>query len=477
MKFLRRCLKGLGWLMLALGGFAAVGLAALIAANWNDDALSEAAQQAAHYTPPTEQSLQGNGYLILMGLDAPVGSDAVEDAMALGRQRLEREIERRRWVEVHGDQQDGMPPAIAAESASEDVLPTWLRCPIGEPDCFAWFAKRGDEVLALRKTHHALLQRVTAAAIAPQFSNPAPFYLLAEFPPYARLVRAHELWLAQASLEWMRGQPRQAMDIVRQAVQVRSRLASSSNSLIASMIALAMQHRELRWFSDAITHGKLQTPPSVLKEVELLLATPPSSLHQALQGEMHFVASVLYSLKDPGLFTGPWGEPSAWLQRPLNRASNWAFLPKQTLNLSIGYLQQIQAISSLPAHHVEAAFSNAMHQWDEDKACSPWKHLRNAAGLCMAATGMPSYLGYMQRIADMDGYRRLVLLQRRAAAQQISLADMPAWLAQSPQELRNPYTLQPMQWDAADSSLVFEGREKQTQNPGRSPTYRVRLRD
>ena len=53
---------------------------------------------------------------------------------------------------------------------------------------------------------------------------------------------------------------------------------------------------------------------------------------------------------------------------------------------------------------------------------------------------------------------------------------MPAWLAQSPEALRNPYTLEPMQWDAAANSLVFEGREKQNQNPGRSSTYRVRLR-
>lgn len=76
----------------------------------------------------------------------------------------------------------------------------------------------------------------------------------------------------------------------------------------------------------------------------------------------------------------------------------------------------------------------------------------------------------------MSGYRRLVLLQHRAATEQVAPPDMPAWLAQSPEALRNPYTLEPMQWDAATRSLVFEGREKQNQNPGRSSTYRVRLR-
>lgn len=476
MRYLRRCMKALGWVLLALGGLAAMGLVALIAANWNDDALSEAAQQALQYNPPPEQALAGNGYLILMGLDARAGGDAIGDATALGRKRLAREIERRRWVEAHGDRQEGMPPSIAAEAAMDDVLPESLRCPVGEPDCFAWFVKHGHEVQALARTHQALLQRLAAAANAPQFSNPAPFYLLAEFPPYGLLVRAHELWLAQAALEWMRGQSQQAINIARQAVQLRSRMASGSNSLIASMIALAMQHRELRWLSDASAHGESQTPPAVFKEVDELLSAPPSSLHPALQGEMHFAASVLYSLQDAGLFTTPWDEPPAWWQRSLSRVSNWAFLPRQTLNLSIGYLEQIQAISRLPAHRLETAFSEAMRQWDEDEACSPWKHLRNAAGLCMAAIGMPSYRGYVQRIADIDGYRRLVLLQHRAAVQRIALANMPAWLGRAPEELRNPYTQQPMQWDAGTSSLVFEGREKQNQNPDRSPVYRVRLR-
>lgn len=477
MKYLRYGLKALGWLSLALGLLSAIGFAALIAANWSDDALSEAAQRALQYTPPTEQALEDNGYLIVMGLDAPAEGDAAADAMALGRKRLEREIERRRWVETHGATSDGMPPTMPSENSGDGVLPTRLRCPAGEADCFRWYGGYRTEIHALAQENRLLLQRLSAAASARQFSNPAPFYLQAEFPPFARLVRAHELWLAQASLEWTGGQPQRAMDIARQAAQLRSRLASSSNSLVASMIALAMQYRELRWLSDAIAHVEPQTPASVSKSIEELLLAPPESLRQAMEGEMRFVASAFYFLKDAGLFAAPWDEPPAFWQRPLNRAANLGYLPGQTLNLSVGYLQQVQVISGLPAHQLETAFSNAMRQWNEDEACSLWKHLRNPAGICTAAIGMPSYQGFAERVADIDGYRRLVLLHHRATTQRIAFADMSAWLAQSPQELRNPYTLQPMRWDAADSSLVFEGREKQSQNLDRSPIYRIPLRD
>ena len=480
MKYLRRCLKTLGWFFLALVVLTTIGLAALIATNWRDDALSEAAQQATQYAPPTEQSLDDNGYLILMGLDAPAEGDAVADAMALGRKRLAREIERRRWVETYGDQSDGMPPSIPVANDGERIFPARLRCPANETDCFRWYGGHRTEIHALAQANLPLLRRLAAAASARQFGNPSPFYLLAEFPPYARLVRAHELWLAQAALQWTSGQPQQAIDVARQATELRSRLASRSNSLITSMIALAMQYRELRWLSEAGVHADQRTPPAVSTTIEELLTVAPGSLHQALVGEQQFMASVFYSLKDvkgSGQYLNAWDGDPAWWERLLGRATDLAYLPRQTLNMSIASVQQVQAISDLPPHQIEAAFSDAMRQWAEDHACAPWRSLRNVAGVCMAGMAMPSFQTYIQRVADMDGYRRLVLLQHRAAAQQIALTNMAAWLEQSPQELRNPYTLQPMRWDAGASSLVFEGREKQNQNLDQSSVYRIRLRD
>ena len=476
MKYLRYGLKALGWLALVLCVLTAIGLAALIAANWSDDALSEAAQQALHYAPPTEQALEGNGYLIVMGLDAPAEGDAVAEAMALGRKRLAREIERRRWVEAHGAELEGMPPSVASVSLSQirEVFPDRLRCPIEEADCFAWFIQHGDAIQALAKNNQSLLHRLQAAANAPQYSNPVPFYLQAEYPPFGLLVRAHELWLAQAALQWMHGQPDQAMHTVGQAIQLRSRLAGRSNSLIAAMVALALQHRELRWLSNANTHGRLALP--AFKGIEELLTQPPPSLRQALNGEKQFTAGVFYSMQHADSFITHWDDHAEWWQRLWNRASQWGYLPHQTLNMSIRHLEQVQVISDLPAHQVEPAFLEAMRQWDIDAACTPWKRLRNIAGTCLAAMALPSYQGYIQKVADMDGYRRLVLLQHHATAERVASNEMPDWLAQSPQALRNPYTQQPMQWDAATSSLVFEGRERQYQNPDQSPTYRIRLR-
>jgi hypothetical protein len=333
------------------------------------------------------------------------------------------------------------------------------------------------EIASLARTQSAVLQRLAGITSAARFNNPAPAYLLAEHAPFGVLVRAHELWLAQASLAWTHGQQLQAMDMARQAVQLRRRMASGADTLVAAMIAIAMQHRELRWLSAASAQGTQFPRAAVTEAIESLLSVPTESLTPALAGEMRFIASAFYLYRTAGLPAEASEKPPAWWQRTLRKTSNLGFLPHHTLNLSVGYQQQVQALSSLPPHQLQAAFSEASRQWAKDGTCSLWLHLRNPVGRCLAAVAAPDYQGYVQRLADIEGYRRLVLLQHRAAVENVAPADMPTWLAQSPNELRNPYTLEPMQWDAATRSLVFEGREKQNNNPDQSPTYRIRLRN
>ena len=482
MTTVRRCLQALGYVLLGLTVLVVIGFTCLVVANWKDDPLSEAAQQALQYTPPTEAALQGNGYLILLGLDADPRIDPVSSAIALGRKRLTREIERRQWAQTHGDDVDGMPPSVEVSNASaigDDILPTALRCQAGEIDCFSFYSNHRAHIEQLLQTNQPALARYAAAAYSPTFINPAPIYLFADFPPFARLVKTHELLLASASLQWTNGQPEQAITTVHQAALLRVRLADNADTLLTSMIALAMHYRELRWLSNAVAYLSPTTPPAVPTAITELLQIPPATLEKTFDGEKRFVGSLLYSDMRNGVpadYAAPWDGVQGGWQSLKNRALSLGFLPQQTVNLSIANLQQIQTISTLPAHQTSAAFDAYSQQWTSDLRCgTPW-HLRNVLGRCLADVGISVYQNYVQRISDIDGYRRLVLLQQQALAQHITAANLPAWLAQSPPALRNPYTLAPMQWDAATNSLVFEGKQAQTQNPDGSATYRVPLR-
>ncbi|MEG0919970.1 MAG: hypothetical protein RSD57_04670 [Comamonas sp.] len=164
-------------------------------------------------------------------------------------------------------------------------------------------------------------------------------------------------------------------------------------------------------------------------------------------------------------------------ERLWNRLVDVGFLHGETLNTSTQHLEKINNISQLPAHEQAPAFAEYQQQADElSSSCgASWMRMRNAVGSCVAAMSLPVYLSYLQRVSDLDGSPRLLLLQRKALAESIASADMPAWLETTPQDLRNPYTLQPMQWDTASSSLIFEGKEKQSQNTNRSSSCRIRL--
>ncbi|WP_395024068.1 hypothetical protein [Comamonas odontotermitis] len=485
MKILRYCLKVLGYLLVFLVLLAFSLYAWVVIANWNDDPLSEEAKQAMQYTPPTQAQWQDNGLLIIAGLDAPwdaADKNAVTTAAELGRKRLTREIERHAWVQAHPTTTQGMPPLIERAKSGLNIVPTQLRCPQGEADCFAWYQQYKTTIESTFRANQALILRLDAAANAKQFSNPWPHYLYSDLPPYSLLRSSHELWLAMASLEWQNGKQADAVAHVTQASVLRIKLAASSNSLITSMIALALQYQELRWLSNAIARTTPDTSGAVSSTVNALLQTPPPSLDSAFAGEKQFMAGVYASIKDVNynalILEKQMGSPDLW-ERMANHLINIGFLHGETLNTSIRDLDHVRSISLRPAHEQDSAYSQFQVQLDSvgGPCGSSWFDMRNAVGRCLVgiSDSYSIYLRYMHRVSDIEGYRRLVQLQYQALKEQQSPANIPTWLEKSPQELRNPYNLQPMHWDVATDSLVFEGKEKQTQNLDASSTYRVQL--
>ena len=480
---LRRSLKGLGYLLCVVVLLALAFYAWVVIANWNDAPLSDGVKRALQYTPPTDAQLQDNGFLIFLGLDAPFSQDdqdAVSPAVELGRQHLAREIERHAWVQTNPNTTEGIPPTIDGAKGESEILSTALRCPPGEADCFTWYQQHRADIKAQISRYQPLLQRANAAAQAKQFSNPLPFYLLFDLPPYAWLTRTQELNLALATLQWLDGRPEKAIATAVQTSLLRQRLAESSNSLVTSSVALAMQYRELRWLSNATNHITPQTPSTITSAIDQMLLVAAPNLSSAIDGEKQFAAGVYASLQggssgDHSLLN--WNDAPGFWERLWNRVVNVGFLHGETVNATIQDLEQIQAISQLPADQQNTAFAHYQTELDAvTNSCgAPWQRMRNAVGSCLIGMSASVYGTYLQRVTDINGFRRLVQLQRKAMAESVTAADMPAWLNQSPPELRDPYTLGPMQWDAASNSLVFEGKAPQNQHPDESRTYRVRL--
>jgi hypothetical protein len=59
----------------------------------------------------------------------------------------------------------------------------------------------------------------------------------------------------------------------------------------------------------------------------------------------------------------------------------------------------------------------------------------------------------------------------------VPLAQVADYVHNAGPDLRNPYDGQPMRWDAARSTLSFEGRQLNTANPVDAPkVFSVRLK-
>lgn len=454
----------------------------LYLANARDEPLSDASRALLVYEPPTDAVLQNNGYLIIGGLDAPSDdANAVASATRLGIQRVMREIERKQWV-VNGDwHKENQPPAITPEHAQkyQDLLPDALRCiPETTPSCHEWYIQNQTRLRALIADRQAVLRRVEAAAYAPQFSNPEPPYALSLLPPYQNLIRAQELQLARASLLLKSGQTGSVIAIIEQGDTLARQLAEGSGTLIGNLIGLAIQYRTLRWLVD-VSHTTSPSP-ELRAHILAVLQRPVVPIQKGLEGEMRNLVSLYQHLgKDhrdwADLSTVP-GEKSFLPARLTAEFNRITFLPQQTTNLQQEMWQPCISLATAPADKIDTVIGDLeVHMNKIRNTRNRWFGVRNFSGNVVLDMSTPNCKPYVERRIDVDAYRRMAILLWQAQTQKIPRAQMTAWLAHAPENLRDPYTLQPMQWDAATNSLEFEGRQPQSQNPERSKTYRVKF--
>ncbi|QNP49037.1 hypothetical protein [Diaphorobacter aerolatus] len=487
--------KAITWILVTVFALALAALGFLLAANWQDEPLSEASRRTQVYVAPIGNQLLGNGHVLLMGLDAPppekARADAVEPARQLGLKILQREQERWKWNARHGSlDADAAPklldPGNAAITAAQ-ILAEDLRCAPEQSDCIAWAVQHRKQLAAADPARRAVLARLAAIANAPQYANVFPIHHAAQVPPVAVLRAGAELQLMQAALLWNDKAYDKALDQLELTERMRQRIAQSNN-LVASVFATSsLNHGIVKWISNVITRDGKRLRPQDAERLQKILEAPRISLRNGMYGEMVSSASVIQSLgialKLPPVQAK---ESTADAKAADSRTESVLhtrrfinerlFLPHQSTNIATQGWQLTMDLADLPPNELQAAQEAAA---DKRKALIDarprWLGARNIIGarLFDQPTESADYVQYIRRGIDVDGFRRLALLQLLAAQQRVADDGMPAWLAASPAALRNPYDGQPMPWDSASRSLSFEGSVEQPQNPGRSKTYRV----
>ena len=442
-----------GGLVLLLGA-----VIALWWANRHDDVLLPDVAAAMTFSPPDAEAMRRNGYFIMLGLGAP----PAEDARTAGQRFFAAQL-----ADYERYQQSGDFAASTTGSAFKHRLVELgvAGCHAEVSDCYAHYLKHTDAIRALSAQHLPLTTRYLSLRDPPEYTEVIPPYA-GSFANYADVVAASQLVGMQAALALHAGHAAEAWRLLDANATIHQRLWRGSRTLVGAMIALAVDMRHQRLVSDMarasapITREQANRWASVVN-------TPATTLAAALVGERNFslVAYGPISSKDPVKIT-EWGEALNWLIE--STIVELGYLPNATANAA--YASWAEAIhnAGLPANQL-ATRSNAPAEHETALL------LRNPIGQLMLGSALNSTISYVERTHDVEGHRRLVRLQILALREQITSARMPEWLAQQPPGLRNPYTLQPMEWDAAAGALVFEGRQAQTLNPEPRNIYRVAL--
>jgi hypothetical protein len=286
------------------------------------------------------------------------------------------------------------------------------------------------------------------------------------------------------------GQAIEAWSLLAKNARIHERMMNGTSTLIGAMIALVVDFKQQRLIA-----GMLRTQPALAasdpEHLPALVKTPRATgpeMSRALRGETRFQLSVYHALdqrlraREPKLFAVDDDDFSGPMERLLmsSPVAKLTYLPNETMNEVYVNGQAIATLADLPADQLStaAASVDAAHRAaiGLDSPFFPLPlQLRNPTGKILLNIGAVNLSAYIERAHDVDGHRRLLRLQIAALQQGIPPEQMPRWLAAQPPDLRNPYTLQPMGWDAATQSLVFEGRQPQNQNPEPRNIYRVRL--
>ncbi len=452
----------LRWALLALVLLTVCTITALWWANRQDDALRPEVAAAMVFTPPDAEAMRNNGYFTMLGLGAP----ADEDALSAGMRFFAAQV-----ADYQQFQRTGHYDSAASLSALKHrrIDLNGLRCDAEVIDCFRHYRTHADTIRVQAKEHSVLMARYLSLGALPSYTEVVPPSIGVVFPNYAIVTAASELLGMQAALAFDKGDTDEAWRLLEANAAVHHRMRSGARTVLGSMIALAVEMRQQRLIA-GLARARAPLDEGQADRLARLMRPAPPSMSATMVGERSFSLVAYSTTKPSDVAEMTWGSHlSRWLEDSILAL---AYLPNATLNEAFDEWGEVIRLSGLLPDQFDAAVQT-LRLKHQSSIPTRW---RNPVGQALlGSSGPPVVLPYIERVHDVEGHRRLVQLQIAALRERVSPENMTEWLAAQPPAVRTPYTLQPMGWDAAKQSLVFEGRQPQTQNPEPRNVYRVSL--
>ncbi|MFZ6688525.1 hypothetical protein ACO0K0_12330 [Undibacterium sp. SXout11W] len=445
--------KILRWALTFIGGVTALAISIIVVGiliNLKDEPLDSKAKAMRDGTTNAVDP-KTNGYFVLIAMDADEGLDALKTGQEAAK----------KYAALANENPFRIDYIDKAEYKKAPPF-TWLdgRCKNVNISCLEEDILNRTKLETLIAQNSLLLKRYEMIEQLSQFEEPPIISPALSIAGYSSLLHASDLTTLKAVFDIADGRTKAGIERLAKNDQFIRRLMLQSSTLTSKMVITSMLQQQTRVISELVEAypNFIETVGDVKSTMLRPLSEAELSLVPALKKEAQFVLTNLtthYPAEEAK--TTPDKFSSLFLKA--------FYQPNATVNMMANYLEMV--VES--AHVTPAAFNHTQQQLSElskesgEHSFPPYVHnLYNPFGKIlyqMLLRYPETYVNYMERVADLDGYIRLVGLQAEIRRKGVTDDAIQNFVATADSQFRSPYDATPMTWAAQKKQLQFVGRQ------------------
>jgi hypothetical protein len=412
---LRKTLRAIGWIAAGLVTLCVLAYLGALAVNWRDQEPNAAALRFAQ-----------------MFRDRPAVADEDNAYVYLRTWELDRDRRKQRSARL------------------QQFLET---CSPGQRACPGAFDAADGLYEEWQRAESSLRDHYVALIAHDGWREANSFSIEESLPAYSGAADGQRLLLLEARELATQGDAQAVRMLLERDLQFWRTVLQSSDILISKMIATGALNRHFEWGYRILRKLPAQKIDAAIPDGwRSEISAAQRSMVRCMVGEWMFASELIQKMS-----TSESWRSEETTTRVLGLLSRPLLQPQDSKNRTAEHYWEFGQTFEAPL----AQYADALHRADEltertTDAASAFR-IYNLAGATSLAN-LSSFSEYAARVSDIEGVRRAALLAATLHARGIGGEDLPAAVAGS--ELRNPYTDQPLDWDEADRTIVFHGRER-----------------
>jgi hypothetical protein len=406
--------------------------------------------------PPNPVADAENLYVLLAGLDAPLGTSVLDQGLRNLRDFEAALPEISAWENV-GSEVGRTPEASRLEMAKE---------PNGSDLRVAsvWEEVRAETVgsAPLPKEAIELLQRYKTLFTSPGYYETLPPHLA--MPYYYPSAPLRRLFLKDVARRVQHGRDNERQAALTELIADMSmwqKMLQGEGLLVSKMLAVSYLHADLLLTADMVADRDISD--ALLAENPSLFAIGDASLWRigsVFASELRAQESLLATLESsPDQFLYAAGGNPSWWQRQTGRLAHWFFLPNDTMNLAARAMRDMQEVVNGDPATMPMRIADLRDRFESEGPTDFPGILRNPIGKLLMAISTLSYSQYAVRVYDVAALQRAVRLAYELRVGGLQASDLPHFMQQHPEWSTHPLGAMPLLWDASVRRLFVPRQE------------------